>query len=211
VKHNIDYSLYLVTNREMCEGRNFLEIISEAIRGGVTVVQLREKSMDTCEFLRNALSIKKLLSLSDIPLIINDRIDIALAASADGVHIGQNDMPLEIARRILGDDFIIGVSVNDIDSAVAAEKGGADYIAVSPIWSTPTKTDTPHEIGLSMTAKIVNAVKIPVVGIGNIKYNNCAKVLETGCAGIAVVSAIMAAENPYLASTELKKAIKGYI
>ncbi|HHS50918.1 MAG TPA: thiamine phosphate synthase, partial [candidate division Zixibacteria bacterium] len=167
---DIDYSLYLVTDREMAGERGLADIVLDAVRGGVTVVQLREKTLETGEFLRTAIELKEILAPFQIPLIINDRIDIALAVQAHGVHLGQKDIPLDLARKILGEDYIIGVSVSSVQEAIEAERGGADYIAISPIWSTPSKTDTPPEVGIDGAREICRAVSIPLVGIGGINY-----------------------------------------
>ncbi|MBW2516189.1 MAG: thiamine phosphate synthase, partial [Deltaproteobacteria bacterium] len=131
---NVDYSLYLVTDRGLARGRSTFEIVSAAVNGGATVVQLREKACSTLEFIQQALSIKALLKTRNIPLIINDRVDVAQAVAADGVHLGQTDMPLETARGILGARMIIGISAESPADAIAAEKGGADYLGVSPIY-----------------------------------------------------------------------------
>jgi thiamine-phosphate pyrophosphorylase len=138
--HNVDYSLYLVTDRGLARGRSTLEIVSAAVHGGATVVQLREKDCYTRDFIEQALTIKEFLKDRGVPLIINDRLDVAQAVKADGVHLGQTDMPLGVAKKILGDSMIIGISAESLQDAVEAEKGGADYLGVSPIYTTPTKT-----------------------------------------------------------------------
>ena len=149
---NIDYSLYLVTDRGLARGRPTLDIVQAAVEGGVTCVQLREKECSTLDFIEQALAIKDFLKARGVPLIINDRVDVALAIEADGVHLGQTDMPLEIAKRIIGDSMIIGISAESLEDAVAAEKGGADYLGVSPIYATPTKSDTAPEKTLTIRA-----------------------------------------------------------
>jgi thiamine-phosphate pyrophosphorylase len=206
---NIDYSLYLVTDRGLARGRTTLEIVQAAARGGVTVVQLREKECDTREFIEQALTLKEFLKTRGIPLIINDRVDVAQAAEADGVHLGQSDMPLKMAKKILGDSMIIGISAESLPDAVEAEKGGADYLGVSPIYATPTKTDTAPPLGLEGLREIRQAVKIPLVGIGGLSKENCAEVIRHGADGVAVVSAIVTADDPQGAATELKQKIKG--
>ena len=203
----IDYSLYLVTDRAMAGKRDLREVVSEAIRGGVTAVQLREKALPSDEFEKIAFEIKKVVEPLGVPLIINDNIDVALAVGADGVHVGQDDMPIERARKIVGRGMIIGVSVSTVKEAIAARDGGADYLGVGPIWPTPTKTDTPEAIGLEGIRAIRAAVDIPLVGIGGIKAKNARSVVDAGCDGIAVVSAIMAAKDPRAAAMELRNAI----
>ena len=205
---NIDYSLYLVTDRGLARGRSTLGIVSAAVRGGTTVVQLREKDCSTREFIEQALAIKDLLKRQGVPLIINDRVDVAQAVSADGVHLGQTDMPLEIAKGILGDSMIIGISAESMQDAIEAEKGGADYLGVSPIYDTPTKTDTAPPLGLDGLRAIHKAVRIPLVGIGGLNNDNSADVIRNGAEGVAVVSAIVAADDPEAAAAELKHRIE---
>ena len=203
----IDYSLYLVTDRGLSRGRSTLDIVKAAIRGGATCVQLREKECPTLEFIERALSIKEFLTARGIPLIINDRLDIAQAVNADGVHLGQTDMPLDIAKAIVGDTMIIGISAESLEDAIEAEKGGADYLGVSPIYATPTKTDTAPPLGLEGLRQIRATVKIPLVGIGGLNKDNSAEVIRNGADGVAVVSAIVAADDPEAACRELKQII----
>jgi thiamine-phosphate pyrophosphorylase len=205
---NIDYSLYLVTDRGLARGRPTLEIVEAAVNGGVTIVQLREKDCSTMDFIEQALSIKKFIKARHIPLIINDRVDVAQAVKADGVHLGQTDMPLDMAKSILGDTMIIGISAECLEDAIAAEKGGADYLGVSPIYATPTKTDTAPALGLEGLRQIRSAVQLPLVGIGGLNRDNAADVIHHGADGVAVVSAIVAADDPAVAAGELKQVIK---
>lgn len=204
----IDYSLYLVTDRELSGNRTTREIVQAAVRGGVTCVQLREKTCDTREFIEQALFIKDFLMANHIPLIINDKIDVAKAVEADGVHLGQSDMSFNMAKAILKDSMIIGISAESIEDAIQAEKDGADYIGVSPIFATPTKTDTAPPLGLNGLLEIRKAVKIPLVGIGGLNKKNAGDVIKNGADGIAVVSAIVAADDPEKAAKELKEIIK---
>lgn len=205
---NIDYSLYLVTDRGLAGGRSTLEIVTAAVNGGASIVQLREKQCPTLEFIEQALSVKAFLKTRNIPLIINDRVDVAQAVKADGVHLGQTDMPLETARGILGDTMLIGISAECLADAIAAEKGGANYLGVSPIYATPTKTDTAPALGLEGLREIRRAVKLPLVGIGGLKRDNTAAVIRNGADGVAVVSAIVAADDPEAATRELLQVIK---
>ena len=204
---NIDYSLYLVTDRSLARGRSTLEIVSAAVHGGVTVVQLREKDCSSRDFIEQALTIKEFLKDSGVPLIINDRMDVALAVKADGVHLGQTDMPLAVAKEILGDSMIIGISAESLQDAIEAEKGGADYLGVSPIYATPTKTDTAPPLGLEGLREIRAAVRLPLVGIGGLNRDNAAEVIRNGADGVAVVSAIVAADDPQTAADALKQII----
>ncbi len=201
-----DYSLYLVTDRTLSKGRSSVEVVAQAVCGGVTCVQLREKSCYTRVFMEEAKAMKKLLDPLQIPLIINDRIDIAMAVRAEGVHLGQKDMKLGDARRILGEGTIIGISVESLDDALEAAAGGADYLGVSPVFATPTKTDTAPPLGLEGLAAIRSHVAIPLVAIGGINSTNCASVISAGADGIAVVSALVSASSPKDAAIRLRKA-----
>ncbi|MDY6793475.1 MAG: thiamine phosphate synthase [Thermodesulfobacteriota bacterium] len=205
---SIDYSLYLVTDRGLSRGRSTLEIVKAGVAGGVTCVQLREKNCSTLEYIHEALSIKQYLKKHNIPLIINDRVDVAQAIGADGVHLGQTDMPLTMARDILQGSMIIGISAESVEDAILAEKGSADYIGVSPIFSTPTKTDTAPPLGLEGLKEISLAVKIPKVAIGGLNRKNAGQVIINGASGIAVVSAIVSAADPRKAAEELSDIIK---
>ena len=205
---NIDYTLCLVTDRELARGRPTSDIVEAAVYGGASCVQLREKIGSTREFIEQALAIRDFLRIRDIPLIINDRLDVALAVGADGVHFGQNDMPLAMARSIVKDAMIIGISANSLEDAVAAEKGGADYLGVGPIYATPTKTDTAPILGLDGLRKIRKNIKIPLVTIGGLNRSNATQVIRNGADGIAVVSAIVGAEDPEKASRDLMNTIQ---
>jgi thiamine-phosphate pyrophosphorylase len=191
----VDYSLYLVTDRKLSLGRSNLEVIEAALDGGVTVVQLREKELSSRDFYLEARQVSDLLKSRRIPLIINDRIDIALAVDADGVHIGQDDIPLDVARKILGPDKIIGVSVFTPDEARTAEAGGADYLGLSPIFVTSTKPELTKQIGIEGIGPIRAAVKIPIVGIGSMNAFNAFEAVSAGLDGVAVVSGIVSQKD----------------
>ena len=199
--NNIDLSLYLVTDNSDDEEK-FLKTIEEAINGGVTVVQIREKTADTLDFYNLALKVKEITTKYNVPLIINDRVDVALAVDADGVHVGQSDMPCDITRELIGENKILGVSAATIDEAKKAEKDGADYIGTGAVFPTSTKDDAP-----SITKKdlknIVDSINIPVVAIGGINIENANELNNTGISGLSVVSAIMSADNPKEASEKL--------
>ena len=203
----VDYSLYLVTDRRWAGERSLAEIVRAAVAGGVTCVQLREKNLDTREFIRVAEELLGVLKPARVPLIINDRVDVALAAGADGVHLGQSDMPIAVARRLGPPDWVIGVSAESLADAVAAEQAGADYIGVSPVFATPTKTDTAPPLGLDGLRAIRAAVQTPLVAIGGIHSGNAAEVITAGADGLAVVSAILAADDPQAAAQELRNII----
>ncbi len=200
----VDYSLYLVTDRTEKTDEEFLDIIEEAILGGVTIVQLREKDASTGEFYRLALQLKELTSKYNVPLIINDRLDIALAIDSDGVHVGQSDMPADIVRKIIGKNKILGVSAATVETAKKAEKDGADYIGSGAIY--PTKTKKSSCITMNYLKKIVDNVNIPIIAIGGLDENHVnKKLINTKIKGISVVSAIMNSDNPKVASEVLKK------
>jgi thiamine-phosphate pyrophosphorylase len=203
-----DLSLYLVTDRGLSLGRSTVDIVRAAVAGGVTCVQLREKECSTRQFVAEARAVRELLTGTGVPLIINDRIDVALAVGADGVHLGQTDMPIADARRVVGSSMLIGISAECVEDAVRAQAEGADYIGISPVFSTPTKTDTAPALGLHGVALIRAAVSLPLVGIGGIGPGNAAEVLRAGCDGVAVVSAIVSAPDPQQAAAELKAIIR---
>ncbi|WP_405264472.1 thiamine phosphate synthase [Methanobrevibacter sp.] len=200
---NIDLSLYLVTDKSD-DIEKFLKTIEEAIKGGVSVVQIREKTADTLDFYNLALNVKKITEKYDVPLIINDRVDVALAIDADGVHVGQSDMPCDVTRALVGSDKIVGVSAATIEEARKAESDGADYIGTGAVFPTATKDDAP-KITKNDLKEIVESINIPVVAIGGITLNNAHELNDTGIAGLSVVSAIMSSENPKKSSEELLK------
>jgi thiamine-phosphate pyrophosphorylase len=204
----VDYSVYLVTDRDLARGRTTLEIVAAAIRGGVSCIQLREKTCSTREFIDEALAIRSLLARHEIPLIINDRVDVALAVKADGIHLGQKDMPCSMARQLIPESMIVGISVESLDDAVAAQKDGADYLGVSPIYPTPTKTDTAQALGLEGLRSIRSEVDLPLVGIGGLNADNAAAVIYNGADGVAVVSAIVAADDPEAATRDLIEIVR---
>ena len=199
--NNIDLSLYLVTDNSENEAK-FLKTIEDAIIGGVTVVQVREKTADTLDFYNLALKVKEITTKYNIPLIINDRVDVALAIDADGVHVGQSDMPCNITRELIGKDKILGVSAATIEEAKKAENDGADYIGTGAVFPTATKDDA-ESVTKKELIEIVESINIPVVAIGGITKENASELKDTGIKGLSVVSAIMSADNPKKASEEL--------
>ena len=200
--------LYLVTDRDLSLGRSLEEVVSEAVEGGVTVVQLREKGTSTGEFIELAFRLKEILKPYNVPLIINDRVDVALAVDAEGLHIGQSDMPYEIARKLLGPDKIIGLSVENMDDILESNKLDVDYVGISPVYGTPTKTDTAEPFGLEGLRRAVELSVHPTVAIGGMNASTIAEVVAAGADGVAVVSAICSAESPKLAAKELKDIIE---
>lgn len=208
MKSNIDYSFYLVTDRKILKERDLALAVTEALEGGVSLVQLREKSIDTRKFYNIAKDIKAITDSKNIPLIINDRLDIALAIDADGIHLGQDDMPLIKAREILGDEKIIGISVATLEEAIIAEKNGADYLGVGAMFQTNSKLDT-RSVTLDTLKKIKESVKIPVVAIGGINETNVKLLKETNIDGVAIISAILGKTDIINASKEFLKILKG--
>ena len=200
---NLDLSLYLVTDKSD-DVEKFLKTIEEAIKGGASVVQIREKTADTLDFYNLALKVKEITEKHDVPLIINDRVDVALAVDAEGVHVGQSDMPCDVTRALVGPDKIVGVSAATIEEARKAESDGADYIGAGAVFPTATKDDAP-KITKKDLKEIVESISIPVVAIGGITLNNAHELNDTGIAGLSVVSAIMSSENPKKSSEELLK------
>ena len=198
---NIDLSLYLVTDNSD-DVEKFLNTIEEAIKGGVSVVQIREKTTDTLEFYNLALQVKEITTKYNVPLIINDRVDVALAIDADGVHVGQSDMPCDITRKLIGEDKILGVSAATIEEAKKAERDGADYIGTGAVFPNKTKDDAPS-ITKEDLKEITESINIPTVAIGGITLENASQLKDTGIAGLSVVSAIMSSDNPKKSSEEL--------
>ena len=194
MKPVIDYSIYLVTDEACLHGRPLLECVEEALAAGVTLVQYRAKAADGGVLYAEACRLKQLCDKYGVPLIINDRLDIALAVGAAGVHLGQDDLPCAVARRLLGEDFIIGVSAHNQAEAVQAVSDGADYLGCGAVFGTATKHDV-AKLGLENLRAIRKAVAVPMVGIGGITADNYAEVLATGANGAAIVSGILAQED----------------
>lgn len=207
MKTDVNYKLYLVTDRDLLKNTDLYTAVEEAIKGGVTLIQLREKDLTTLEFYNTALNIKKVTDKYNIPLIINDRMDIALAVNASGVHIGQKDIPCTIARKILGNDKILGVSATTLSQAIKAEKEGADYIGVGAIFHTSTKQDA-NPVSIDMLKEIKETLSIPVVAIGGITIKNIHQLDSSNIDGIAVISDILGKEDIRLASENLNSLIK---
>ena len=187
----VDYTLYVCTDRGLMSSATIEESVSEAIRGGASVIQLREKDVTSRDFFEIAESVHRITRAAGVPLIINDRVDIALAAGADGVHVGQDDLPCRTVRQIAGPDMLIGVSVSALDEAIRAEQDGADYLGVGAMFPTGTKTDA-EVITVDLLKEIRKAVSIPIVIIGGINMNTAPQFKGLDIDGIAVVSAIVA-------------------
>lgn len=199
-----DHGLMYVTDDNIREDNLFLSIIEAALKGGANSIQLREKSGSTLSFFNRAVKVKKLCRHYNIPLIINDRLDIALAVNAEGLHIGQKDIPYTIARKVLGKNKIIGLSVSNINEAIEANKTDVDYIGLSPVFSTTTKTsDLATPLGVEGVIRIKKITKKPIICIGGINANNISDLILNGADGIAVVSSISKAEDPELETKNL--------
>jgi len=207
MKNNLNYSLYLVTDRDVLVDTDIFVGVEKAIKGGVTLVQLREKSISTLEFYNIAVKIKNITDKYKIPLIINDRIDIALAIDAAGVHLGQSDMPADIARSIIGNNKIIGVSTSTLKEAQKAEKEGADYVGVGAMFPTTTKNDADAVSVLSLKG-IKEGISIPVVAIGGITQKNVELLKIANIDGIAVVSDILGKKCIKAAAEKLLSCMK---
>ncbi len=195
--------VYLVTDQDLCLGRSLTSVVADAVRAGIACVQLREKTLPTRYFLNQALALKPILAAAGIPFIINDRVDIALAAGANGVHLGQSDMPCETARRLLGPDALIGLSVETWEDVTEAQDLEVDYLGVSPIFATPTKTNTKTPWGLDGLAEIRAYSRHPLVAIGGLSTANASDIIKAGADAVAVVSAICSAKDPYAAARDL--------
>lgn len=203
MKPKIDYTLYLITDRSIMSTENLETAVEQGILGGCTVVQLREKNCTSLDFFKTALRVKEVTNKYGVPLIINDRIDIALAVDAEGVHIGQSDIPPLVARELIGGDKTLGISASTFEEAIRAEEDGADYIGVGAMFSTDTKTDA-KLTSIDELKKIIEHITVPIVVIGGINKNTIPKFQNIDINGIAVVSAIISQEDIKKASTELK-------
>ncbi len=206
---SLDLRLYVITDRKVSGGRAHEEIAAAAIEGGATVIQFRDKELGGRKQVETALRIRDIARASGVTFIVNDRVDVALLSDADGVHLGQDDIPAPIARKIMGNK-IIGVSASTVEEALLAQQQGADYLGVGPVFPTGSKADAAPPIGLTGLAEIVRAVDIPVVAIGGISQENLTDVLETGVSGVAVISAVVAASDITQAARNLRAIIDAH-
>jgi thiamine-phosphate diphosphorylase len=202
--------LYLCTDRALAMGRPLAALVEAAVAGGVTMVQLREKGLNTRDFLEEARAMRALTKRLGVPLVINDRVDIALAAGADGVHLGGNDLPVEAARALAGGRLFIGATARSVEAARAAKEAGADYLGVGAMFPTGTKSDT-VTIGPATLRAIKEATGMPTVGIGGVNARNAALVTAAGADGVAVVSAILSKPDAEAAARAIRKAAEGAI
>ena len=193
-KEKIDYSIYLLTDDTCLQGRPLLACVEEALGAGVTLLQYRSKYKDGGAMYQEALALKELCDRYHVPLIINDRVDVALAVGAAGVHVGQDDLPCRVVRNLVGDDFLIGVSAHNPEEAREAAAAGADYLGCGAVFGTATKAGV-GTLGLERLRSIRQAVSLPIVGIGGVKATNYGQVLATGANGAAIISGILAATD----------------
>ncbi len=207
-RREFDMSLYLVTDPDLAAGRDLEWIVREAVEGGVTMVQIREKNTPTKEFIDVARRIKASLEGCGVAIVVNDRVDVALAADLDGVHIGQSDMSYEDARRLLGEERIIGLSVESREQVIEANGLDVDYIGISPLYATPTKGDTAQPFGLEGCREAVLNSRHRAVAIGGLNASTVGEAMQQGIGGVAIVSAIVAAESPRASAAELIKIVK---
>lgn len=204
---NFDLSLYLVTNRDKLTDEEFFQTVEQSLKGGVSLVQLREKTAPAREVIQIAKKLKKLCHSYNVPLLVDDRVDIALAADLDGVHLGNDDMDVADARRILGDEKIIGSTAKNLEWAISEEKKGADYLGVGAIFETKTHVKT-KRTSVETLKEINDNISIPTVAIGGLNYENIDILKNSGVSGVSVVRAIMDSENPFEDSKKLKEKIE---
>lgn len=203
-----DYSLYLVLDPSCCSQLDPLTVAQEAVRGGTGMVQLREKSAGPREFLQLGRKLKRMLHPWQVPLIINDRVDVALACGADGVHVGQEDMDPRDVRLLTGPDFLVGLSVHTPELAEEAQSLPVDYLGAGPVFGTSSKSDPKPSLGIEGLSRIREKTSLPLVGIGSISADNAAEVIRAGAAGVAAISAICAAGSPFRAASDMVQAIR---
>ncbi|EMA67378.1 thiamine phosphate synthase [Halorubrum distributum] len=203
------WQTYLVTATSRSAGRTTPEVVAAALDGGVDVVQLRDKAASARERYETGLRLRELTAEAGVPLVVNDRIDLAAAVDADGVHLGQSDLPVAVAREQLGEEAVVGVSASTVEQAEAAEAAGADYLGVGAVYGTDSKdvSGDRNGIGVERIAAVADAVEIPVIGIGGIDAGNAAPVVAAGATGVAVLSAITAAEDPAAATAAIREAV----
>lgn len=199
----LDFNLYLITDRTQTAGRELPAVVADALAGGVRAVQLREKDLSSRHLFDLALTLRQLTRSHNSHLLINDRLDIALAVGADGVHIGAGSIPVEHARRILGPQALIGYSAHSVAEAVRAEKNGASFVTFGPVYPTPSKARFGPPLGVAKLAEAVRNLTIPVFALGGIKESFVTTTMASGCHGVALISALISAVNPYDAAQSI--------
>lgn len=203
----VDFSLYLITDRMQTAGRSLPAVVADALRGGLRAVQLREKDLTAGQLFELAWELRRITREFGARLLINDRIDVALAVAADGVHLGKAGLPVAVARRILGSAGLIGYSAHSTDEAVRAQRDGADFVTLGPVYHTPSKALYGEPLGLNALTEAAGVVAIPVFALGGVKQSSVAEVLSAGAQGVALISAIMAAPDPALETESLLRTI----
>jgi thiamine-phosphate pyrophosphorylase len=201
------YDLYVVTDRQLSHGRSHVEVARQALRGGADVIQLRDKEMSSRELYQEALEIRELTLSRKATFIVNDRLDIAMAVEADGVHLGQSDLPIDAARLLVPPWFIIGVSATTYEEGVQAAKAGAHYVGLGPIFPTGSKKDAAEACGLEVLSRLREKVSIPIVAIGGISRENAPAVIRAGADGVAVISAVVSQEDVAEAAKAMRRAV----
>ena len=203
----VDFSLYLITDRMQTAGRALPAVVADALRGGLRAVQLREKDLAAGQLFELAVELRQLTRQYGAKLLINDRIDVALAVAADGVHLGKAGLPVPEARRMLGSERLIGYSAHSADEALQAQLAGADFVTLGPVYHTPSKAQYGEPLGLSVLSEAARVVTIPVFALGGVKHASVAEVLSAGAHGVALISAIMVAPNPRAETESLLQTI----
>jgi len=203
----VDFSLYLITDRLQTAGRSLPAVVAAALRGGCRAVQLREKDLTAAQLFELAVELRQLTGEHSAKLLINDRIDVALAVAADGVHLGKTSLPVSEARRILGAERLIGYSAHSADEALRAQRAGADFVTLGPVYQTPSKALYGEPLGPGALAEAARVLNIPVFGLGGVNHVSATEVLSAGAHGLALISAIMAAPDPVFATESLLRII----
>lgn len=204
------FRLYLITDRNQTGGRPLTYVVKEALDGGVKAVQLREKDLPIRELLKLAEEMRKITKDAKAMLFINGRMDVAIAVEADGIHLGQTDLPVNVVRRIVGNRFLIGVSTHNLNEAKEAEASSADFITFGPIFETPAKLKYGKPVGIEALKRVKSGASIPVYAIGGIKSGNIKQILDTEADGVALISAIIGANEPKKAADEIIKELQGF-
>lgn len=206
----LDLRVYLITDPRLPGDRRLEEVVGAALRGGVTLVQLRDKGASTLQLVETGRRLREITAAASVPLVINDRVDVAMAVGADGVHVGhpgQEDMPPEICRRLLGPHAIVGVSVDQVDEAQRAAAAGATYLSTGPVYVTQTKSDAGPAAGLALVRRIRAATSLPLTGIGGIGRDTAGEVIRAGADGVALAGAILAAADPETAARSVRQSV----
>jgi thiamine-phosphate pyrophosphorylase len=203
----VDFNLFLITDRLQTAGRTLPAVVAEALRGGLRAVQLREKDLTAGQLFELAVELRQLTREYGAKLLINDRIDVALAVAADGVHLGKGGLPVAEARRLLGSERLIGYSAHSPAEAIQAQMGGADFVTLGPVFHTPSKAQYGDPIGLGALVEATRVLTIPVFALGGVKHASVAEVLSAGAHGVALITGIMAAPNPALETESLLRSI----